>query len=60
MATQDTPITLARIERAFDRLAIIMTEDPEIAHKALPIFERLDREAEALRAREETNVQSPC
>jgi hypothetical protein len=39
------PINLARVERALDRLAIIMTEDLELGVNVMPIFKRLEREA---------------
>lgn len=48
MGTQDSPITLARVERALDRLAIMMTDDPELGQKIMCICERLGREAEAM------------
>lgn len=45
----DAPITLERIEKCLDRLAVIMMQDREHAPRMLPIFRRLEREADALR-----------
>ncbi len=54
MRTPEQPVTLARLERALDRLAIIMTDFPDLGRKVLLLYEKLDREAETLRAQEET------
>lgn len=50
---RDEPITLARVERALDRLAVIMTERPDKARALLAWFETLEQEAEALRSQDD-------
>lgn len=45
----DAPITLARIEKCLDRLAVIMMQNREHAPRLLPMFKWLEEEAEALR-----------
>ena len=46
---RDEPITLERIERCLDRLAMIMSEDEALARRVAPIFKWLDEEAQVLR-----------
>lgn len=45
----DAPITLERIEKCLDRLAVIMMQNREHAPRLLPMFKWLEEEAEALR-----------
>lgn len=52
MSAAKQPVTLARIERALDRLAVIMTEHRDIAEDLLPIYRRLEREAEVFLEKE--------
>lgn len=44
------PVTLERVERCLDRLAVIMDDDPAIALEILPLFDVLEEEAARLRA----------
>lgn len=46
----DAPMTLARIEKMIDDLAGIMVMLGPVGHKALPIYEWLEREAATMRA----------
>lgn len=49
------PITPKRIERAMDRLVLIMDAlGKKKAAELLPIYERLEKELEARRAKEDT------
>lgn len=54
MATRRAPVTIERIERAMDEvaLAIDMAGDRGVVY--LPIYERLDRELQACRATQTT------
>lgn len=45
----DEPITVERLERALDKLAAAMIRLGPKGPRALPIYERLERELEALR-----------
>lgn len=45
----DAPITLERIEKCLDRLAVIMMQNREHAPRLLPMFKWLEEEAESLR-----------
>lgn len=45
----DAPITLERIEKCLDRLAVIMMQNREHAPRLLPMFKWFEAEAEALR-----------
>mgnify|MGYP001335339979 CR=1 FL=1 len=49
-AHKPKPVTLARVERALDRLAVIMVDDPAIAEELVPLFDLLEEEAARLRA----------
>jgi len=53
---KDKPVTLERVERCLDRLAVIMDEDPAIAEELVPLFDLLEEEAARLRA-EESSLQ---
>ncbi len=46
----EQPVTLARLEAALDGLAQIMVLLGDDGRKLLPMFERLEREAEAMRS----------
>lgn len=43
------PVTMARLERALDRLAVIMDDDPASAPIYLPLFRVLEEELEKMR-----------
>ena len=42
------PITVETLEWALDRMAVIMAEAPDSGIRYLPIYQRLEREREAL------------
>jgi len=44
------PITAARLERALDRLSVIMDDDAANAPVYLPMFQLLEEELEKMRA----------
>lgn len=50
LPTKKRQVTIERIERALDRLAEIIVDFGEDGKKLLPIYRRLEEEAEALRA----------
>lgn len=45
-----SPVTIPRLARALDSLAIIIDDDPEIADQLLPMFHLLEDELERMRA----------
>ena len=49
MSAVTEPVTLARVERALDRLAVIMTDFDDLAPTLLLLFTWLDAEAEKMR-----------
>lgn len=50
---QSEPITVERIERALDTLALVMVQSGEEGSVYLPIYQRLERELTELRAEED-------
>lgn len=49
----DKPVTVARIEKALDRLADLMASDRRLARKLLPLYTWFEEEADALREQDE-------
>lgn len=54
MATRQAPVTVERIERAMDEVALAIDMAGDRGTVYLPIFERLERELQACRAKQTT------
>ena len=54
MATRQAPVTIERIERAMDEVALAINMAGDRGAIYLPIYERLERELLACRARQTT------
>ena len=54
-ATEHEPVTIERVQRALEFCALIVVRDGALA---VPIFERLERDLEAMRSNEATVVRA--